>query len=102
MSDKKRAKLVVSRQAAGRPGSGQARSSSLASAGRGADEAPSAPIVEPLGRGSPSTSVATFSRPHDGDAAAGEREKSDPIAAAASGSPKSSVWVLVALMCGFV
>ena len=27
------------------------------------------------------TSVAAFSRPHDGDAAAGEREKSDPIAA---------------------
>ena len=73
----------------------------MASAGRGADVASNAPIGEQLGRGSPSTSVAAFSRPPDGGAAAGEREKRDPIAGAASGSPKSSVGVLVALMCGF-
>ena len=79
MSDKKRAKLVASRQAAGRPGTEQARSSPPVRAGRGADTASSVPIVQPLGVGSAATSAAALSRPPDGGMAAGEREKSDPI-----------------------
>ena len=64
--------------------------------------ASSVPIAEPLHRGSAVISAAALSRPPDGEAAAGAREKRAPIRAAASGSPKSSVGVLVALMCGFV